>query len=79
MYCYLLLQGTVEDEDKHALEGIEGGKEVGHDDRVFIDEEEAEGPRQPEQKQQSDGPESPRPNRSGNGEIVVGYEGQCPV
>lgn len=64
----------MEDEDKHALEGIEGGEEVGHDDRVFIDEEEAEGPRQPEQKEQGDGPESPRPNRSGNGETVTGYE-----
>lgn len=64
----------MEDEDKHALEGIEGGKEVGHDDRVFIDKQEAESPRQPEQKQQSDGPESPRPDASGNGKTVVGND-----
>lgn len=49
----------MEDEDEHALEGVEGGEEVGHDNRVFIDKEEAESPCQPEQKQQSDGPKSP--------------------
>ncbi|TNN70377.1 hypothetical protein EYF80_019403 [Liparis tanakae] len=36
--------GTVEDEDEHALEGVEGGEEVGHDDRVLIDKEEAKSP-----------------------------------
>lgn len=36
----------MEDEDEHALEGIEGGEEVGHDDCVLVDEEEAEGPGQ---------------------------------
>lgn len=49
----------MEDEDEHALEGVEGGEEVGHDNCVFIDKEEAESPSQPEQKQQSDGPKSP--------------------
>lgn len=59
MYHYLLLQGTVEDEDEHALEGVEGGEEVGHDYRVLVDKEEAKGPRQPQQEQQSNGPKSP--------------------
>lgn len=49
----------MEDEDKHALEGVEGCEEVGHDYCVFIDEEEAKGPRQPQQEQQSNGPQSP--------------------
>ena len=67
MFCYLLLQCTVEDEDEHALEGVEGGEEVGHDDCVLIDKEEAKCPRQPQQKQQSNGPQSPRPNGGGQG------------
>lgn len=56
---YLFLQGAVEDEDEHALEGVEGGEEVGHDDRVLVDEEEAEGPGQTQQEEQGDGPNSP--------------------
>lgn len=47
LVCYLLLQGTVEDEDEHALEGIESSEEVGHDYCVLINEEEAKGPCQP--------------------------------
>lgn len=49
----------MEDEDEHALEGVEGGEEVGHDNCVLIDEEKAKGPRQPQQEQQSNGPQSP--------------------
>jgi len=41
----------VEDEDEHALEGVEGGEEVGHDDRVLIDKEEAKSPRHSQQEQ----------------------------
>lgn len=48
MHCYLLLQSTVEDEDKHALEGIEDGEEVSHDDSVLIDKQKAKSPRQPQ-------------------------------
>lgn len=59
LHCYLLLQGTVEDEDKHALEGVEGGEKVSHDHCVFIDKEEAKGPRQPQQEEQGNGPQSP--------------------
>lgn len=49
----------MEDEDEHALEGIEGGEEVGHDYCVLVDKEEAKGPRQPQEEQQSNGPQSP--------------------
>lgn len=51
MCRYLLLQSTVEDKDEHALEGVEGGKEVGHDYCVLIDKKKAERPRQSQQKQ----------------------------
>lgn len=59
LYCYLLLQGAVEDEDEHALKGVECGEEVGHDYCVLIDKEEAKSPGQPQQEQQSNGPKSP--------------------
>lgn len=49
----------MEDEDEHALEGIEGGEKVGHNYCVFIDKEETKGPRQPQQEQQGNGPQSP--------------------
>lgn len=52
----------MEDKDEHALEGVKGGEEVGHDYCVLIDEEEAEGPCQSQQEQQSNGSQSPRPN-----------------
>ena len=59
MDSYLFLQGTVEDEDEHSLEGVEGGEQIGHDDSVLIDEQETKSPSQPEQEQQCDGPQSP--------------------
>lgn len=46
----------MEDKDEHALEGVKGGEEVGHDFPVLIDEEEAKSPCQPQQEQQSNGP-----------------------
>ena len=51
----------MEDEDEHALEGVEGGEEIGHDDRVLVDKEQSKGPGETQQKQQSDGPQSPGP------------------
>lgn len=52
----------MEDEDEHALEGVEGGEEVGHDYRVLVDEQQTKSPRHPQQEEQSDGPQSPRPD-----------------
>lgn len=49
----------MEDEDKHSLEGVEYGEEVCHDDRGLVDEEEAEGPRETQQTQQSEGTHDP--------------------
>lgn len=49
----------MEDKDEHALEGIKGGEEIGHDHCVLIDKQKAEGPRHPQQEEQSDGPQSP--------------------
>lgn len=57
--CYLLLQGTVKDEDEHALEGVECGEEVRHDYCVFVDKEKPEGPSEAEQEEQGNGPQSP--------------------
>lgn len=59
----------MEDKDEHALEGVEGGEEVGHDHRVLIDKEEAKRPRQPQQEQQSNGPQSPWPDGSRQGNV----------
>lgn len=55
----------MEDEYKHALEGVEGGEQVGHDNCVLIDEEETKCPSQSQQEEQSDGPQSPRPDGRG--------------
>lgn len=35
----------MEDEDEHALQGVEDGKEIGQDDGLAIDEQQPEGPR----------------------------------
>lgn len=43
----------MENEDEHSLEAVEYGEEVSHDNRGLVDEEEAEGPRESEQTQQS--------------------------
>lgn len=48
MHFYLLLQGTVEDEDEDALERIEDGEEVSHDDCVLINKQKAKSPGQPQ-------------------------------
>lgn len=56
---HLFLEKAVEDEDKHSLEGVEYGEEVRHDDRGLVDEEEAEGPREAQQTQQSEGAHDP--------------------
>ena len=58
---HLLLQDAVEDEDKHALQGVEDGEEVGHDHGALVDVHEAEGPGQAQQTQQGDGPDHPGP------------------
>lgn len=50
----LFLQSAVEDEDEHALEGVEGGEEVCHNDSVLIDEQQTKGPRQTQKEEQSD-------------------------
>ena len=58
---YLFLQEAVEDEDEHALEGVEDGEEVGRDHRGVADEEEAEGPGKAQQAEQREGAHHPRP------------------
>lgn len=69
---HLLLQGAVENEDEHALEGVKGGEEVRHDDRFLVDEEKAKRPGQAEEEEQSDGTESPRPE-SKQSELWLGF------
>lgn len=41
---YLLLQYAVEDEDKHALQGVENGEEVGHDNSALVDVHQSKSP-----------------------------------
>ncbi len=62
---YLLLQSTVEDEDEHALEGVKGGEEVGHDDGALVDVHKAESPGQAQQTQQGYCPDHPGPAEEG--------------
>lgn len=46
---HLLLQYTVEDEDKHALQRVEDGEEVGHDHGALVDVHESKSPGQAQQ------------------------------
>ena len=55
----LLLKDTVEDEDEHALEGVEYGEQVGHDHRALVDVHQAEGPGQAQQAEQGHSPDDP--------------------
>ncbi len=57
---YLLLQHTVEDENEHALKGVEDGEKVGHDHGALVDIHQAKGPSQAQQAQQGNGPDHPR-------------------
>ena len=50
----------MEDEDEHALEGVEDGEEVGHDDGALVDVHQTKGPGQAQQTQESDRPDHPR-------------------
>lgn len=62
---HLLLQYAVKDEDEHALQGVEDGEEVSHDDGALIDVHEAESPGQAQKTQQGYGPDHPGPNTRG--------------
>lgn len=43
---HLLLQYAVKDEDEHALQRVEDGEQVGHDDGALVDVHQAKGPGQ---------------------------------
>lgn len=60
---HLLLQYAVKDEDEHALQRVEDGEQVGHDDGALVDVHQAKGPGQAQQTEQGDGPDHPRPER----------------
>lgn len=62
---HLLLQYAVEDEDEHALQRVEDGEKVSHDDGALIDVHQPESPCEAQQTQQGDGPNHPRPTREG--------------
>ena len=34
----------MEDEDEHALESVEGGEQIGHDNCILVNKEEAKSP-----------------------------------
>lgn len=57
----LLLEETVEDEDEHPLQSVEDGEEVRHHDGGVVEEEQAEGPGQPEQAEEDERPRHPWP------------------
>lgn len=63
--AHLLLQYAVKDEDEHALQRVEDGEKVGHDDGALIDVHQAESPGQAQQTKQGDGPNHPRPGSKG--------------
>lgn len=62
---HLLLQYAVKDEDEHALERVEDGEEVGHDDGALVDVHQAESPGKAQQTQQGYGSDHPRPDKRG--------------
>lgn len=53
----------MEDEDKHALQGVENGEEVGHDNGALIDVHQSKSPGKTQKTQQGYSPYHPRPNR----------------
>lgn len=57
----LFLEETVEDEDKHPLQCVEDGEEIRHHNGRIIKEEQAKGPREPQQTEQSKRAQHPRP------------------
>lgn len=57
----LFLQQTVENEDEHPLQGVEDGEEVRHHYGGFIEEEQAKGPREPQQTEEGERSQHPRP------------------
>lgn len=56
------LQGAMEDKDEEAMQGVEGGEEVGHEGALLADEEEAKDPRQRHQQKQRDRTNRPAPD-----------------
>ena len=51
----------MEDEDEHALQGVEDGEQVGHDHRALVDVHQAERPGEAQQAEQGDGSDHPGP------------------
>lgn len=51
----------MEYEDEHPLKGVEDGEEVRHHDGRVVQEEQAEGPRQPQQAEKGERSQHPRP------------------
>lgn len=51
----------MEYEDEHPLQGVEDGEEVRHHDGGVVQEEQAEGPRQPQQAEKGERSQHPRP------------------
>lgn len=64
--AHLLLEETVEDEDEHALQGVEDGEEVRHHDGGLVEEQQAEGPGQSQQTEEDERPRHPRPGKKTN-------------
>lgn len=73
----------MEHKDEHALESVEGGEKIGHDNRFLVDEEEAKCPGEAQEKEESDGPKCPRPvggdtselkMNIGNEEVFIGIK-----
>lgn len=51
----------MEDEDEHPLQRVEDGEEVRHHDGRLVEEEQAEGPREPQQTKEGKRSQHPRP------------------
>lgn len=51
----------MEDEDEHSLQSVKDGEQVRHHNRGFIQEEQAKGPSEPQQTEQSKCSQYPRP------------------
>lgn len=61
----------MKDEDEHALQGVEDGEQVGHDDRALVDIHQAKRPGQAQQTQQGYGSDHPGPEHTTKKQGVV--------
>ena len=69
--AHFLVEDAVEEEDEEALERVEDGKDVGHEDVLFVDEEEARDPGQAEEDDEDGRPFDPGGDAHGAATLML--------